>query len=59
MPDLDGTVEDSDWEVIADEAQILKERVSAWAADVSGAVAGLPVDLPDGCIGRSKESGDP
>jgi hypothetical protein len=59
MPDLNGAVEDSDWELIADEAKILKERVSAWAAVVSGMVAGLPVDLPAGCIGRAKEKWRP
>lgn len=59
MPDLDGTVEDSDWEVIADEAKILKERVTAWSAVVSGMVKGLAVALPDGCVGRTKEKWRP
>jgi hypothetical protein len=59
MPDLNGTVEDSDWEAIAEEAKVLKDRVTAWSAVVSGMVKGLPVDLPAGCIGRMKEKWRP
>jgi len=59
MPDLDGSVEDSDWEVLAEEAKLLKDRVTAWSAVVSGMIKGLPVDLPHGCIGRSKEKWRP
>ena len=31
MPDLDGTVEDSDWELIEDEAARLRGQITTWA----------------------------
>lgn len=59
MPDLDGTVEDSDWEMIADDAEKLRARIAAWADAVRDQVKGMPVDLPARCIGRSKEKWRP
>jgi hypothetical protein len=55
MPDIDGTVEDSDWEHIADDAATLKDRIVRWTDTVRDAVKGMEVPLPAGCIGRSKE----
>jgi hypothetical protein len=59
MPDLDGTVEDSDWEMIGDEAERLRSRIGAWAGSVRESVKGSVVDLPPKCIGRSKEKWRP
>lgn len=59
MPDLDGTVEDSDWETIEDDADALRRRVEEFADGVRDTVRGMPVDLPPGCIGRSKEKWRP
>ena len=59
MPDLDGTVEDSDWEEITSEAEALQEKLTDWADQVRDQVKGLKVDLPKGCIGRSKEKWRP
>ena len=59
MPDLSGTVEDSDWEMIADDAERLRSKTAAWADTVRSQVKGMAVDLPDKCIGRSKEKWRP
>lgn len=55
MPDLDGTVEDSDWETIEPAAKELQRRLAEWADAVREPIAGLPVELPADCRGRSKE----
>jgi hypothetical protein len=55
VPDIDGTVEDSDWEHIADDAAALKDRIACWADVVRDNVKGMEVRLPARCIGRSKE----
>ncbi len=59
MPDLDGTVEDSDWEMIADGAKQLRSKIARWADMVRTPVKGMVVELPDKCIGRSKEKWRP
>jgi hypothetical protein len=59
MPDLDGTVEDSDWELIEDDANKLKDNIGVWADAVRDDIRGLAVDLPKRCIGRSKEKWRP
>lgn len=59
MPDINGTVEDSDWEHIENEANALKARIAEWADAVRDDVRGITVDLPDGCIGRFKEKWRP
>jgi hypothetical protein len=59
MPDLDGSVEDSDWEYLEDEAKALQEEIALWAASARETVKGMRVDLPAGCIGRSKEKWRP
>lgn len=58
-PDLDGTVEDSDWEHIEDDAQALRDRIAAFAESALERARGLDVVLPVGCIGRSKEKWRP
>jgi hypothetical protein len=59
MPDIDGLVEDSDWELIEPDTKALRDRIATFADAVSGDVRGLAVDLPTGCIGRSKEKWRP
>lgn len=59
MPDLDGSVEDSDWELIEDDARQLGDRIAAFADEVRDQVKGMVVDLPAGCIGRAKEKWRP
>jgi hypothetical protein len=59
MPDLDGTVEDSDWEEIEDDAHELRRRIERFANQVREQVKGMKVPLPDGCISRTKEKWRP
>jgi hypothetical protein len=58
MPDLDGTVEDSDWEKIEDETQALHDEIVAFA-DQSRDTVARDVALPAGCVGRAKEKWRP
>jgi hypothetical protein len=59
MPDLYGTVEDSDWEMIGDEIEQLRLRIAVWADTVRTQVKGMDAKLPAKCIGRSKEKWRP
>jgi hypothetical protein len=59
MPDLDGTVEDSDWEYLDDEAKALQEEIALWATSARETVKGMAVDLPDGCVARAKDKWRP
>ncbi|MGO9283584.1 MAG: hypothetical protein ACLP75_11475, partial [Mycobacterium sp.] len=38
MPDLDGTAEDSDWELIEEDAERLRAQIAAWAESVRESV---------------------
>ncbi len=58
MPDLDGTIEDSDWEHIEGEAEALRDRIIGFAEQHRVTVAG-DVTLPQGCVGRAKEKWRP
>lgn len=58
MPDLDGTIEDSDWEHIEGEAEALRDRIIGFAEQHRVTVA-HDVDLPAGCVGRAKEKWRP
>lgn len=46
MPDLDGMVEDSDWEMIAHQAEQLRSEIASWADTVRTQVKGMSVSLP-------------
>jgi hypothetical protein len=59
MPDLDGVVEDSDWEFIEDDAADLGRAIEQFADAVRESVSGMKVHLPTGCIGRAKEKWRP
>jgi hypothetical protein len=59
MLDIDGSIEDSDWEYITDDASKLREAIAAWAEHVRTRLVKLPIDLPERCIGRSREKWRP
>ncbi len=57
-PDRDGTVEDSEWEIIEAAAKVLQDRIARFADQQRETVA-RSVDLPAGCVGRAKEKWKP
>ena len=59
MPDLDGTIEDSDWEEIEDAANTLHHKITLFADAVRETVKTLKVELPKGCTGRAREKWRP
>lgn len=59
LPDLDGKVEESDWEMIEPEATELGERLAAWADEVRVFVATNRPDMPEGITGRFRERWQP
>lgn len=59
VPDVDGLVDDTDWEMIEGDATHLKKRIGDWASGIRDQITGLPVDLPGGCRGRMKDKWRP
>jgi hypothetical protein len=59
MPDLDDSIEDSDWEEIEGDAKKLHSQITDFADAVRELVKGMAVELPQGCIARSKEKWRP
>lgn len=59
MPDLDGSVSESDWEDIEDDARALAGRLSTWAEQHRDAVRAATGDLPAECVGRARERWKP
>ncbi len=58
MPDREGRVEESDWELIEEDAERLGERLAQWADVIR--VAGLArVPLPESVKGRARERWSP
>jgi hypothetical protein len=56
MPDHEGTVEDSDWELIEDEAGGIAEELAEWADKVRDQLrTGERPTLPEGAKARTKE----
>ncbi|MEI5004718.1 DUF3631 domain-containing protein [Micrococcus yunnanensis] len=55
MPDLDGTVEPSDWEDLEDDAERLQVWLSEEMDAARDAVAEARPVLPDGCVARHRE----
>lgn len=55
MPDIDGTAEDSDWELIDAEARALGKRLATWAEGVSGQITATRPVLPEVVKGRARE----
>lgn len=59
LPDLDGTVESSDWEEIEEQACELGDQLNLWAEGVRDQVRTERPPLPEGCVGRTKERWGP
>lgn len=59
LPDLDGRVEESDWELFDQPARTLGERLAAWAEGVRDEVRATRPELPEGIKGRSRERWSP
>lgn len=59
LPDLEGTVEDSDWQDIEPAALELREVVAAWAESVRHEVKIMRPTYPEGLKGRNRERWSP
>jgi hypothetical protein len=59
LPDLEGRIEESDWELIEDQALELGARLSWWADLVRDDVRTARPPLPDGVRGRARERWSP
>lgn len=59
MPDIDGTAEESDWELIDAEARELGTRIVVWAETVRDEVRTCRPPLPEGIKGRARERWSP
>jgi hypothetical protein len=59
LPDLEGRVEESDWELLDQAARDLGEHLAAWAEGVRDEVRTTRPDLPDGIKGRARERWGP
>jgi hypothetical protein len=59
MPDVDGSIEESDWEWIEDDARQLGKALAAWADSVRDAVRITRPDLPPEIRGRARERWSP
>lgn len=59
MPDVDGTIEDSDWEDIEETTNALGQRLSECMGAVRSGIAESRPELPEGCRGRMREKWRP
>lgn len=59
IPDRDGTVEESDWELIEPDAAKLKALIERWAGQVREQVATVRPPMPAGVTGRFREKWQP
>ena len=55
MPDVDGTIEDSDWEDIEEITNALGQRLSECMGAARSGIAESRPELPEGCRGRMRE----
>jgi hypothetical protein len=55
MPDINGEAEESDWEVLDEDALELGLRLATWADCVRDQVRSTRPDLPEGIRGRARE----
>lgn len=55
MPDINGEAEDSDWEMIEAEVDLIAERLKDWADEVRDTVKGSRPALPEKIRGRARE----
>ena len=59
MPDLDGTVEESDWELIEDSAAGLRDRIAGWCEQQRDQIRTERPEMPQGVVGRFREKWQP
>jgi len=59
LPDLEGRIRESDWELIDSDARDLGQRLSLWADGVRDDVRINRPPLPDGITGRARERWSP
>lgn len=59
LPDLDGRIEESDWELIEDDAAQLHDEIADWADRVRDTVRTERPALPEGVKGRFREKWAP
>lgn len=59
LPDLDGVVEESDWELIEDTARQLGDVLAAWADLHRAEVSTARPAMPEGIVGRFREKWQP
>lgn len=59
MPDVSGVAEESDWELLDDEARALGARLGHWAEGVRDAVRTQRPPLPESIRGRARERWSP
>lgn len=59
LPDLDGTAEESDWELIEPDALALRDEISQWADHIRDDLRGCRPALPAGITGRFREKWAP
>jgi len=59
MPDIHDTAEESDWELIDEEARKLGKRLAEWAEKVRVPIRTARPPLPDGVKGRARERWSP
>lgn len=59
MPDIDGTAEESDWEMIEPDARALGAALAQWADQIRDVVKTTRPDLPEGVRGRARERWGP
>lgn len=59
LPDFDGSAEESDWELLDDDANALGGRLAAWADKVRDQVRTNRPTLPDVVKGRGRERWSP
>jgi hypothetical protein len=59
LPDLEGRIEESDWELIEEDANNLHDEIAAWAYEVRETVRMERPPLPEGIKGRFREKWSP
>lgn len=59
LPDLDGTADESDWELIEDDANQLGMLLGAWADQIREPITACRPVLPDRITGRFREKWSP
>ena len=59
LPDMDGSIEDTEWWNNEPAALALAEKISDWANSVREQISVIPVDKPEGCRGRMWEKWRP